>query len=297
LPNFTEKKIEGIKGLRDESTKDIRIVIDLKNGTQPQKILNSLYKHTQLEDTFHLNMVALVDGVPQTLSLKAMLEEFVKHRREVVKRRTVFDLARAEEREHILLGLSKALDHIEEVIKTIRASKTIDDARENLMKKFKFSEIQANAILEMRLQKLAGLERQKIEDELKEVQALIKELKDLLSSAAKILKVVKDELIAVQEKYGDESRTKVIKGGVKTFCRRLDPRRRERLGTNSGGYIKRTNPDEYKRQKRGGVGVVDLDTKEEDFVTNFLTASTHSISSSSPIGQGLPDQDVRHPGR
>ncbi|KKW15603.1 MAG: gyrase subunit A protein, partial [Parcubacteria group bacterium GW2011_GWA2_50_10b] len=154
-----EKKIEGVKGLRDESTKDIRVVIDLKQGSQPQKILNALYKHTQLEETFHLNLVALVDGVPQTLSLKSMLVEFLKHREVVVRRRSAFDLKVAEAREHILLGLSKALDHIEQVIKTIRASKSVDDARSALMKEFKFSELQANAILEMRLQKLAGLER------------------------------------------------------------------------------------------------------------------------------------------
>ncbi|MCR4279440.1 MAG: DNA gyrase subunit A [Candidatus Zambryskibacteria bacterium] len=271
-----EKKIEGIKGLRDESTKDIRIAIDIKSGAQPQKILNALYKHTQLEDTFHFNIVALVDGVPQTLALKTMLVEFLKHREAVVRRRALFDLTRAEEREHILLGLSKALDHIEEVIKIIRASKTIDDARANLIKKFKFSDIQANAILEMRLQKLAGLERQKIEDELKEVQAFIKEMKELLASPKKILKVIKDELITIKEKFGDERRTKVIKGGVKALSiEDLVPEEENALVLTSGGYIKRTNPDEYKRQKRGGVGVVDLDTKEEDFVTSFLTASTH----------------------
>ncbi len=271
-----EKKIEGIKGLRDESTKDIRVVIDLKQGSQPQKVLNSLYKHTQLEDTFHLNLVALVDGVPQTLSLKAILEEFVKHRKEVVRRRATYDLRIAEAREHILLGLSKALDHIDEIIKLIKASKNVEEARENLMKKYKFSEIQANAILEMRLQKLSGLERKKIEDELLEVQALIKDLKELLASAAKILKVVKDELEALKEKYGDPRRTRVMKGAVKNLSvEDLIPEEENALVLTSGGYIKRTNPDEYKRQKRGGVGVVDLDTKEEDFVTNFLTASTH----------------------
>lgn len=272
-----EKKIEGIRGLRDESTSDIRVVIDLKNGSQPQKILNTLYKHTQLEDTFHFNLVALVDGVPQTLSLKVMLVEFLKHREEVVKRRTAFDLARAEEREHILLGLVKALDNIDKVIKLIRASKSVDDARLGLMKEFKLSILQANAILEMRLQKLAGLERKKVEDELKEVQTFIKEMKDLLASPAKILKVVKKELEDVKEKYGDERRTKVIKGGVKALSvEDLVPEEENALVLTSGGYIKRTNPDEYKKQKRGGVGVIDLDTKEEDFVSNFLTASTHA---------------------
>ncbi len=271
-----DKKVEGIKAMRDESAKDIRIVIELKQGSQPQKVLNALYKHTQLEDTFHLNIVALVDGVPQTLSLKSMLEEFIKHRKEVVKRRATYDLARAEEREHILLGLSKALDHIEQVIKIIRASKTVDDARAALMKEFKFSEIQANAILEMRLQKLAGLERKKIEDELNEVQAFIAEMKELLASAVKILKVVRTELEAIKEKYGDDRRTKVVKGAVKNLSvEDLVAEEENALVLTSGGYIKRTNPAEYKRQKRGGVGVVDLDTKEEDFVTSFLTASTH----------------------
>ena len=271
-----EKKIEGIKGLRDESAKDIRIAIDLKNGSQPQKILNALYKHTQLEDTFHFNLVALVDGVPQTLSLKSMLVEFLKHREVVVRRRTAFDLARAEEREHILLGLVKALDNIDKVIKLIRASKTVDDARAGLMKEFKLSELQANAILEMKLQKLAGLERQKVEDELREVQSFIKAMKELLASSAKILKVVKSELEDIKNKYGDDRRTKVIKGGVKALSiEDLVADEENALVLTSGGYIKRTNPDEYKRQKRGGVGVVDLDTKEEDFVTNFLTASTH----------------------
>jgi len=272
-----EKKIEGVKGLRDESAKDIRVVIDLKNGSQPQKILNALYKHTQLEDTFHFNLVALVDGVPQTLSLKSMLVEFLKHRETVVKRRSAFDLKRALEREHILLGLTIALDNIDRVIKLIRASKTVDDARVGLMKEFKLSELQANAILEMRLQKLAGLERQKVEDELKEVQAFIKEMKELLASTVKILKVVKTELEDIKSKYGDERRTKVIKGGAKTLSvEDLIAEEENTLVLTSGGYIKRTNPDEYRRQKRGGVGVVDLDTKEEDFVTNFLTASTHA---------------------
>ena len=272
-----EKKIEGIKGLRDESTKDIRVVVDLKQGSQPQKVLNALYKHTQLEETFHFNLVALVDGVPQTLSLKTILAEFLKHREVVVTRRSKFDLLRAEEREHILLGLKKALDHIDAIVKLIRASKTVEDARASLMKEFKFSELQANAILEMRLSKLAGLERQKIEDELKEVQAFIKEMKELLGSPKKILKVVKDELLAIKEKYGDERRTRVIKGAVKMLSvEDLVPEEENALVLTAGGYIKRTNPDEYKRQKRGGVGVVDLDTKEEDFVTSFLTASTHA---------------------
>lgn len=272
-----EKKIEGIKGLRDESTKDIRIVIELKSGSYPEKILNFLYKHTQLEEMFHFNMVALVRGVPQTLSLKDILENFVSHRVEVVRRRTEFELKRAEEREHILLGLKKALDHIDEIIKLIKKSKDVEDAKQGLMKTFKFSERQAVAILEMRLQKLAGLERKKIEDELHEVQALIKFLKDLLSSPKKILAVVKKEMQEIAEKYGDDRKTKVIKGNAKEFNEEdLIPDEESVLVLTKGGYIKRTNPAEYRRQKRGGVGVVDLDTKEEDFVTKLVTANTHS---------------------
>lgn len=271
------KKIDGIRGLRDESTKDIRIAIDLKSGAYPQKVLNSLYKHTQLKEKFHYNMVALVDGVPQTLSLKSMLEEFISHREEVVKRRTEFDLRKAEGREHILLGLKKALDHIDKIIKLIKGSKDVSSARKGLMKEFKFSEIQANAILDMKLQKLAGLERQKIEDELKEVQILIKDLKELLKSRKKMQTVIKDELKEVRDKYGDERRTKIVKSGFRSLgTEDLIPNEDSVLVLTSGGYIKRTDPGEYKKQKRGGVGVVDLNTKDEDFVTTFIHTTTHS---------------------
>ena len=272
-----DKKIEGIKDLRDESTRDIRVVIDLKSGAQPQTVLNKLYKHTQLEDTFHYNMVALVDGVPQTLSLKAILEEYIKHREEVVKRRTQFDLSKAQDREHILLGLKKALDHIDKIIKLIRAAKDVPTAHAGLMKQFKFSDRQATAILEMRLQKLAGLERKKIEDELKEVQALIKELETILKSRKKMQGLIKSELGEVAEKYGDERRTKIVKGGVKQLNPEdLVTEEESVLVLTQGGYVKRTNPSEYRTQKRGGVGVVDLNTKEEDFVTTLLNTSTHS---------------------
>jgi DNA gyrase subunit A len=272
-----DKKIDGIKGLRDESTKDIRVVIDLKQGSYPEKVLNYLYQHTPLEDAFHFNMVALVDGVPRTLSLKSILEEFVKHRKVVVRRRTEFDLAKAKDREHILLGLTKALDHIDEIIKLIKKSKDIDEARAGLMKTFRFSERQANAILEMRLQKLAGLERKKLEDELKAVQALIKELEEILSSEKKILAVIKAELSDIRAKYADERRTRIIKSAVKEFSPEdMIPDEESVLVLTKGGYVKRTNPDEYRKQKRGGVGVVDLDTKEEDFIMNLVTATTHS---------------------
>jgi DNA gyrase subunit A len=272
-----EKKLEGLKGIRDESTDEIRVVIDVKPSAHPQTVLNYIYKHTQLEESFHFNMVALVDGVPQTLSLKNILEEFLKHREVVITRRTKFELNKALDREHILIGLKKALDHIDEIIKTIKASKDTPTAHLNLMKQFKFSERQATAILEMRLQKLAGLERKKIEDELKEVQALIKELQALLASRAKMLSLIKKELNDIRTKYADERRTKIIKHGVKNISvEDLVPDDDSVLVLTKGGYIKRTNPDEYKQQKRGGVGVVDLNTKDEDFVQIFLHTTTHS---------------------
>lgn len=272
-----EKKIDGIKGLRDESTKDIRVVIDLKTGAQPQKVLNYLYKHTELESTFHYNVVALVDGVPQTLALKGALESFIGHRKEVVRRRTEFDLKRALEKEHILLGLKKALDHIDEIIKTIKKSKDTADAHAQLMKLFKFSEIQATAILEMKLQRLAGLERKKIEDDLKAVQALIASLKEILGSVKKMMMIIKGELSVIKEKYGDDRRTKIVKHKAKEFNPEdLIADTEQVLVYTSGGYVKRTDPAEFRTQKRGGVGVVDLSTKEEDFVTMSLTTSTHS---------------------
>ena len=272
-----DKKLEGIKGLRDESTRDIRVVIELKTGVHPQKVLNFLYKHTELESTFHYNMIAIVDGTPQTLSLKSILTEFIKHRNIVVIRRTQFDLNKAQAREHILLGLKKALDHIDEIIKLIRASKDTPEAHINLVKKFSFSDLQATAILEMKLQRLAGLERKKIEDELTEIQKLIEKLKDLLASPKKILKVISDELSAIKEKYGDARRTKIINGPVKNLTAEdLIPDTESVLVYTSGGYVKRTDPLEYRSQKRGGVGVVDLDTKDEDFVTILLNTSTHS---------------------
>lgn len=272
-----EKKLEGIRELRDESAKgEIRIVIVLKAGVPPQKVLNYLYKHTELETTFHYNMVGLVDGVPQTLSLKTLLEEFLKHRKEVVRRRTEFDLAKAKDREHILIGLKKALDHIDAIIKTIKQSKDTPTAHANLMKQFRFSDRQATAILEMKLQKLAGLERKKIEEELKNIQELISELESILASAKKMMGVIKTELLGIKEKYGDERRTKIVRSGVKEISvEDTIPEKETVLVFTAGGYIKRTDPSEYRTQRRGGVGVMDLDTKEEDFVNIFLSASTH----------------------
>lgn len=271
-----EKRVEGIRDIRDESTRDIRVVIDLKAGAQPQKVLNALYKHTELETVFHYNLLTLVEGVPRLLPLDGILEEFLKHRQVVITRRTKYDLRKAEERAHILEGLKKALDHIDEIIKLIKKSKDTPTAHANLMKTFKFSELQATAILEMRLQKLAGLERQKIEDELKEKLALIKELKAILADPKKVLAIIKDEFAQIKEKYADERRTKVVKGGVKEISvEDLVAEKEEVLVVTAGGYIKRTDPSEYKAQKRGGVGVIDVNMREEDFVTIFLTANTH----------------------
>lgn len=272
-----EKKLDGIKGLRDESTRDIRVVIDLKQGAVPEKVLNYLYKNTQLEQNFNFNLVALVDGVPQTLSLKSILSSFILHRKEVVRRRSEYDLRKAEEREHILLGLKKALDKIDRVITIIRGSKDASIAKVNLMKEFKFSDLQATAILEMKLQKLAGLERKAIEAELEEKQKFIKEIKELLANPKKMLKVISNELAEIKDKHQDERRTKIVKGGVKEINEEdLIPEKETMLVFTAGGYVKRTDPGEYKSQKRGGVGVVDLETKEEDFVTMLVSGSTHS---------------------
>ncbi len=272
-----EKKLEGIKGLRDESTKDIRIVIDLKPSAHPEKVLNYIYKNTQLESNFNFNIVALVDGVPQTLSLKSILEQFILHRKEIVKRRSVYDLRRAEEREHILLGLKKALDKIDRVISVIRASKDSQIAKFNLMKEFKFSDLQAIAILEMKLSKLAGLERKAVENELEEKQKFIATMKDLLASPKKILQTIAGELKEIREKYNDVRRTKIVKGGVKEISDEdLVPEKETMLVLTAGGYVKCTDPSEYHAQKRGGVGVIDLETKEEDFVTMLVSGSTHS---------------------
>ena len=273
-----EKKVEGIRDIRDESTTlaDTRVVIELKSGVYPEKILNALYKHTELETMFHYNMLALVDGVPKLLSMKAILQEFLAHREVIVLKRTRFDLARAKDRAHILLGLVKAIDQIDAVIQTIKRSADVVAAKQNLIKKFDFSEAQATAILEMKLQKLAGLERQAIEDELKEKQALIKELEALLADPQKVRAVIKQEFVVIKDKYGDARRTKVIPHGVKEIrTEDLVPDTATVLILTRGGYVKRTDPAEYRSQRRGGIGVIDLDTKEEDFVTIFLTAKTH----------------------
>ncbi|MBI2175251.1 MAG: DNA gyrase subunit A [Parcubacteria group bacterium] len=273
-----EKKIEGIKDIRDESDKEgLRIAIDLKADAFGQKILNALYKHTDLERVFHFNMIALVDGIqPQVLSLKAMLEFFIKHRNEVVTRRAQFDLRKAEERAHILEGLKKALDHIDAVIKTIKASANKDSAHAALMKTFSLSDQQATAILEMRLQTLAGLERQKIEEELKEKQQLIRDLKALLKDPQKIFGVIRRELLQIKEKYADARKTTVVSTAIKSFKQEdLIPDRETVFMATVGGYVKRVNPEEYRSQHRGGKGIIGMATKEEDVVSALLFARTH----------------------
>ena len=274
-----DKRIEGIKDLRDESSKDgVRVVIELKKDAYPRKVLNRLYQLTQLQTTFHYNMVCLVEGglQPRTLNLKMILEEYLKHRQDVVRRRTQYDLDKAKDRAHILEGLRIALAKIDKVIATIKKSKDKDVARENLMKTFKMSERQAVAILEMRLQNLANLERLKIEQEYKEKMALIKELESILKSPKKIMSVIRAEVVEVMEKYGNDRRTQIVKTGVKEFAMEdVIPDEQTIVMMTKDGYIKRLAPDTFKKQSRGGKGVVGLSTKEEDTVEDIFSTTTH----------------------
>lgn len=272
------KKIEGIRDLRDESDKDgIRMIVELKSEADPQRVLNSLFKMTDLQKTFHMNMLALVGGLePRVLNLKAILLQYIEHQVIVVTRRTKFLLRRAEERLHILEGLSKALKHIDEVIKTIKKAKTKEIAHVDLMKNFKLSSIQATAILEMRLQTLAGLERQKIEDELEQKKKEIDDYKDILAHPKRIIKIISTELAAIKSRYGDERRTKIIKGALGEFSDEdLIPDDENVMLMTHAGYIKRMNPDVYHTQKRGGKGVIGAVTKEEDVVEHVLRVNTH----------------------
>ncbi|OGH87971.1 MAG: DNA gyrase subunit A [Candidatus Magasanikbacteria bacterium RIFOXYC2_FULL_42_28] len=273
-----EKKIEGIRDLRDESNKDgVRVVIELKRDAYPQKVLNHLFKTTDLQTAFHCNLLALVDGIqPRVLNLKNILEEFVKHRKVVIRKRTEFDLNKNLDRAHILEGLKMALDKIDLVIKTIRASADKEEAKKNLIAKFKFSDRQATAILEMKLQQLANLEAQKIEDELKEKKAIIKELESILASETKIANIVKTETTEIKTKYASERRTKIVAGGVKEFTTEdLIPNEPAIVMVTTGGYIKRLDPDTFHQQTRGGKGVIGVTTKDEDSVEHLLTTNTH----------------------
>jgi DNA gyrase subunit A len=251
--------------------------VDLKKEALPNKILNQLFSYTQLQETFHMNMLALVDGIePRVLNLKTVLEKYLEHREAVVRKRTEFDLKKAKERAHILEGLKKALDHIDEIISAIKKSPTKEEAQINLVKKFKLTEIQAQAILEMRLQTLAGLERKKIEDELKEKKQLIADLEDILQSTKKILGIIKKEVLELKEKYGDERKTQVVKSAVNTFSAEdLIPEENVIITITKSGYVKRLAPDTYKSQSRGGKGVIGQTLKEEDVVEKMITANTH----------------------
>lgn len=274
----SDKKVDGIRDIKDLTDREgMRIIIEIKRGFQPQRILNQLYKFTNLQKTFYLNMLALSDGLqPNILSLADALSQFIVHRREVITRRTNYDLQKAQEREHILEGLMVALKKIDAVIETIKKSKDKEEARINLMKKFKLTERQAIAILEMKLQTLAGLERKKIEDELKEIQELIKELMSILKSPEKLKAIIKKEFLEMKEKYGDERRTKVIKGKLGEITEiDLVPLEETIVTLTQGGYIKRINPETYKIQKRGGKGMLGMKTMGDDIVEHFLSASTH----------------------
>lgn len=272
-----EKKIEGISDLRDESDRHgTRVVVELKRDVSPKKVLNNLFKHTSLQTSFPANIVALVNGIPQTLNLKIILEEYLKHRYLVITKRSEFELKQAKARLHILEGLKIAVDNIDAVIKTIRASKTQEDAKNNLMRKFKLSEIQSIAILDMQLRRLAALERQKIEDELMMVKETIAYLEDLLAHPVKILSVIKDELKVVKEKYADQRRTKVYKSKIGEFSEEdLIPNESTVITITNTGYIKRQSLNSFRVQQRGGKGVKGMTTKEEDGILNIRYAQTH----------------------
>ncbi len=273
-----DKKIEGIKDLRDESNKEgVRIVIELKKDSYPKKILNQLFDLTQLQDSFHVNMLALVDGIqPKVLNLKMILEYYLAHRKEVIRRRTEFELKKAKERAHILKGLKIAVDNIDAVIKLIKKSKDKDEARVNLMQRFKLTEVQAVAILEMKLQQLANLERMRIEEELKEKMALIKELETILASPKRILGLIKKDIDGLKEKYGDERKTQIIAHAVKDFSvEDLIPDEATIIVVTADGYIKRLSPETFRTQSRGGKGVMGLTTKEEDTVEHLISTTTH----------------------
>ena len=270
-----EKRIEGISAIRDESDREdkVRIVIELKRDANPQVVLNLLYKNTQMQDTFGIIMLALVDGVPKILTLRECLDHYIEHRRKVILRRTKFELDKAEARAHILEGLKIALDNIDEVINIIRSS--YDDAKERLMERFGFSEIQAQAILDMRLKTLSGLQREKIEEEYNELMKLIAHLKEILASETLVYQIIKEELIEIKEKFGDERKTKIIAAEGEIDVEDLIKEEQSVIALTHFGYIKRMPIDTYKSQKRGGKGITGISTREEDFVKEIFTASTH----------------------
>lgn len=273
-----EKKLTTISDLRDESARGtVRVVIELKKDAYPKKVLNQLFKLTSLQTSYHYNMLALIDGIqPRVLGLEEILTEFIKHRKNVVTRRTEYELRKAKERAHILEGYKIALDHIDEVIATIRASKTTEDAEKALIKKFKLSEIQAKAILAMQLRRLTGLERDAIENELKELLALIEKLEGILANEEEIMKIIKTELLDMKEKYGDDRRSQIINHELGKFSdEELIPEEDAVILLTTENYIKRTLVSEYRRQNRGGKGKRGMTTKEEDVIDQLVPASTH----------------------
>ncbi|HDL02534.1 MAG TPA: DNA gyrase subunit A, partial [candidate division Zixibacteria bacterium] len=271
-----DKKVDGISDLRDESDRDgMRIVVELKRDAQAEVVLNQLYKNTQMQTTFAIMMLALVHGVPKVLSLKEMLVEYIDHRHEVVVRRTQFDLNKAEERAHILEGYKIALDNIDAVIELIKKSKDTPTARDGLMKKFKLSERQANAILEMRLARLTGLERQKIEDEYVATLKLIEELKGILASKPRRMAIIKNELDELKKKYADPRRTMIQEAEEDFTLEDLIAEEDMVITISHAGYVKRLSISMYRRQNRGGRGVIGIETKEEDFAEHLFVASTH----------------------
>jgi len=275
-----DKKIVGISDLRDETNKlGIRIVIELKKDGAPQKIQNQLYRYTQLQTAFNANMVMLVNNEPKLMGLKSILEEFVKHRQIVIVRRTKYLLKKAQDREHILLGLKIAVDFIDEVIKIIRAAKDSEEAKANLIKRFEFSDLQAQAILDLQLRRLSALERYKIEEELNQIQQIIKDCKELLASPVKILETIKKETLEIKEKYGDSRKTKVIKGKLGELTDEdLNVNETCIISISESGYIKRLKPDTYRKQGRGGKGVSGQTLKEEDNVDQIRICQTHDFA-------------------
>ena len=270
-----EKRLEGISDLRDESDREnrVRIVIELKRDANPQVVLNQLYKNTQMQDTFGIIMLALVNGEPKILTLRQCLDYYLEHRQEVVIRRTKFELEKAEARAHILEGLKIALDNIDEVINIIRSA--YDDAKERLMERFGLTDIQAQAILDMRLKTLSGLQREKIEEEYNELMKLIAHLKEVLGSQRLVLEIIKEELLEIKEKFGDDRKTKIVAAEGEINVEDLIKEEQTVIALTHFGYIKRMPVDTYKSQKRGGKGITGIATREEDFVKEIFTASTH----------------------
>ena len=271
------KKSQEFPILRDESDKDgLRVAVDLKRDARPKAVLNNLYKHTKLQTTFPANFVALVDGTPHTLGLKQILTEYVKHRQDVITRKTLFELAEAKRRAHILEGLKIALDNLDEVIKTIRASRTQEEAKGNLMSKFALSGIQSTAILDMQLRRLAALEREKIEKEYEEVKKLIDRLISILRNPGKILQIIVKELTELKEKFGDRRRTKIYKKDIEEFSDEdLVPKKKTIITLTRTGYIKRVPINTYKAQGRGGKGVAGMEVKDSDEIEHMISATTH----------------------